>query len=162
MATIPHNTSTAAGTTIGLVGGDPATFDGAGFAALTYENIGKIKNSGEFGKTFQLVTSTYLSQRGEEKRKGTFNAGQLSIEVDVKTDAGQAACETALDSDADYNFKITFKTGVVYYVRGQVTSFTKKIGGPNDMLAATIGIELNPFFDGANELAAVKVLPTTP
>ena len=75
------------------------------------------------------------------------------------TDAGQTACEAALDSDLDYNFQIKFKNGVTYYVRGQVISFTKKIGGPNDMLAATIGIELNPFFSDTTEIAAVKVLP---
>lgn len=159
MATAPYNTTSAAGTTIGIVSGNPATFDAAGFAALSYVNIGKIKNAGEFGKTFQLITNTYLSQRGEEKRKGTFNAGTLSLDVDIKTDTGQAACEAALESDDDYNFKIAFKTGVVYYVRGQVISFTKKIGGPNDMVAASIGIELNPFFAGATELAAVKVEP---
>ncbi len=152
-------TSSAAGTKISIASGDPATFDATGFAALTYNNIGKIKNGGEFGKTFQLTTSNYLSQRGDEKRKGTFNAGALNIEVDIMTDDGQAACEAALESDLDHNFKIEFKSGITYYVRGQVTTFTKKIGGPNDMLAAAIGIELNPFFAGSTELAAVKVTP---
>lgn len=152
-------TSSAAGTTISIVAGDPTTYDAAGFAALVWENIGKIKNAGEFGKTFDLITNSYLSQRGKEKRKGTFDAGKLNLEVDVMTDAGQTACEAALDSDLDYNFKIAFKNGVTYYVRGQVISFTKKIGGPNDMLAATTGIELNPFFSGATEISAVKVTP---
>lgn len=162
MATKPYETSSAAGTKISIVGGNPATFDATGFGALNWLPVGKIKNAGEFGKTFELISSNYLSQRGTEKRKGTFNAGTLSIEVDIKTDTGQAACETALDSDDDYNFKIEFKTGLIYYVRGQVTSFSKRIGGPNDMLAATIGIELNPFFNaGGDELAAVKVEPST-
>jgi len=47
-------TSSAAGTTISIVAGDPTTYDAAGFAALVWENIGKIKNAGEFGKTFDL------------------------------------------------------------------------------------------------------------
>jgi len=154
MATV--NTTTASGTFIGIATGDPATFDETGFSALTYQSIGKITNAGEFGKTFELITNKYLSQRGQEKRKGTFNAGKLDLTVDIKGEAGQAACEAALESDDDFNFKITFKNGVVYYVRGQVTSFTKKIGGPDNMIAATIGIELNPFFDGDDELASVK------
>lgn len=160
MATKPYETSSAAGTTISIVSGNPATYDATGFAALVWVPVGKIKNAGEFGKTFQLITNNYLSQRGDEKRKGTFNAGQLNLDVDIKTDAGQASCESALDSDDDYNFKIEFKTGLIYYVRGQVTSFSKKIGGANDMLAAAIGIELNPFFASGVELAAVKVEPT--
>ncbi len=160
MATAPYETTSAAGTTISIVGGDPATFDATGFAALVWVPIGKITNAGEFGKTFQLITNNYLSQRGDEKRKGTFNDGQLNLDVDIKTDLGQAACETALDSDDDHNFKIAFKNGLTYYVRGQVVSFSKKIGGPNDMVAASIGIELNPFFAGGTELAAVKVEPS--
>lgn len=161
MATKPYNTTSAAGTTISIVDGDPATFDDVGFAALVWVPIGKIKNAGEFGKTFELISNNYLSQRGTEKRKGTFNAGQLSIDVDIKTDEGQAACETALESDDDHNFRVQFKNGLTYYVRGQVTSFSKKIGGPNDMVAAAIGIELNPFFNAAgDELSAVKVEPT--
>lgn len=159
MATAKPTTS-AAGTTIGIASGDPATFDGAGFAALSFDLIGKIKNAGEFGKTFELIRNNYLSQRGTEKRKGTFDAGNLTIEVDIKTDAGQEACEAALESDLDHNFEIKFKTGVTYYVRGQVTQFTKRIGGPNDMLSATIGLELNPFFNAAgDELASIKVDP---
>ena len=150
-------TSSSAGTTISIVGGNPATFDAAGFSALTWVSIGKIKNAGEFGKKFEQIASTYLSQRGKEKRKGTFDAGSLNIDVDIKTDAGQALCETALESDDDYNFKIAFKTGDVYYVRGQLMGFTTKIGGPNDMRAAAVAIELNPFFAGSTELSAVKV-----
>ena len=36
---------------------------------LLFDKIGKIKHAAEFGKKFQLITSQYLSQRGEEKRK---------------------------------------------------------------------------------------------
>ena len=157
MATKP--TISAAGTTIGIASGNPATYDAAGFGALSFDLIGKIKNAGEFGKTFELIRNNYLSQRGTEKRKGTFDAGNLTIEVDIQAgNPGQAACEAALDSDEDFNFEVKFKNGITYYVRGQVTSFPKRIGAPNDMVSATIGIELNPFFDAAGEeLAAVKV-----
>jgi hypothetical protein len=160
--TKPYNTSSAAGTTIGIASGDPATFDAAGFSALTYANIGKIKNAGDIGKAFEVISNNYLSQRGTEKRKGTFNAGKLSIEVDIKTDPGQEACEAALESDDDFNFQIKFKTGLTHYVRGQVISFTKHIGGPNDMLSATLGVELNSFFNGETELSSIRVLPVAP
>uniref|UniRef100_A0A1A7GE56 Phage tail protein n=1 Tax=biofilter metagenome TaxID=1070537 RepID=A0A1A7GE56_9ZZZZ len=163
MATRPYNTTAAAGTRFGIVGGVPATFDAAGFSALIFIDIGKIKNGGEIGKQFEIIRNNYLSQRGTEKRKGTFDAGSLTLEVDVKTDAGQAMCETALESDDDYNFQIKFKTGLTYYVRGLVTGFKKKVGGPNDMFAATITVELNPFVDEADvEQAALKVEPTDP
>lgn len=153
------DTSSSAGTQISIVGGTPATYDGTGFAALSWKKIGKIKNAGEFGKKFDLITSAYLDQRGKEKRKGTFDAGQLNIDVDIKIadTAGQAECQTALDSDDDYNFKIAFKNGDTHYLRGQVTGFMRKIGGPNDMRSASISIELNPFTSGSTEVAGFFV-----
>lgn len=160
MATKPYETTSAAGSIISLVGGNPTTFDDAGFGALTWVPIGKIKNAGELGKVFEIIKNNYLSQRGTEKRKGTFDAGALSIDVDVKTDAGQALCKTALDSDEEYNIKIAIKTGLVFYLRGLVTGFRRKIGAPNDMFSATITIELNPFMSGAVEVDAIMVEPT--
>jgi len=154
-----HKTTAVAGTRFAIASGDPATFDEAGFAALQFKNIGKIKNGGEIGKVFEVIKNNYLSQRGTEKRKGTFDAGTLNLEVDVQTDEGQAACDEALDSDLDFNFRVSIaKTGVVFYLRGLVTSFRRKLGGPNEMYAATIGVELNPFFDETgNELSGIMV-----
>lgn len=157
MATTPRTTSSA-GTTFALATGAPATFDGVGFAAQTFKPIGKIKNGGEFGKQFEIIKNNYLSQRGTEKRKGTFDAGAINLEVDLYGDDGQLLCETALDSDADYSVLITLQNGDKHYLRGLVTSFRTKVGGPNDMTGATIAIELNPIFlAGGTEVASVKV-----
>lgn len=157
MATTPK-TFSSAGTTFSIASGAPATFDAAGFAAQTFDVIGKVKNGGEFGKQFEVISNNYLSQRGTEKRKGTWNAGTLSLTVDVNGDDGQVACETALDSDADYTFRVVLKNGDTHYMRGIVTGFRMTIGGPNDMTSAAIGLELNPvFLAGGIEVASVKV-----
>lgn len=157
MATTPK-TFSSAGTTFSIASGVPATFDATGFAAQTFEVIGKVKNGGEFGKQFEVISNNYLSQRGTEKKKGTWNAGTLSLTVDVNGDDGQLACETALDSDADYTFRVVLKNGDTHYMRGIVTGFRVTIGGPNDMTSAAIGLELNPvFLAGGTEVASVKV-----
>lgn len=160
MATAPK-THSSAGTTIAIASGAPATYDQAGFVAQAFDKIGKIKNAGEFGKKFQLITNQYLSQRGEEKRKGTFNAGTLSIQVDIlKGSAGQDRCEEALDSDDDYSFEIVLQNGRTFWVRGQVTSFPINIGGANDMTGSTITVELNPIFlASGDEVAALEKTP---
>ncbi|MFI8616485.1 hypothetical protein ACIGHN_13370 [Acidovorax sp. NPDC077693] len=160
MATAPK-THSSAGTTIGIASGVPATWDQAGFTAQAPDKIGKIKNGGEFGKKFQLITSQYLSQRGEEKRKGTFNAGTLSLQVDLlKGSAGQDRCEEALDSDDDYTFEIVLQNGRTFWVRGQVTSFPINLGGANDMTSSTITVELNPIFlANGDEVAALEMTP---
>jgi len=150
-------TQSAAGTTIAIATGAPATFDIAGFEAQTWLNIGKVKNLGDFGKTFEVISNNYLTQRGTEKRKGTFNAGTLSMEVDSNPgDTGQAMCETALDTDADYSFRVTLQNGDIYYLRGQVTGYPLMTGGPNDMVRHQLNVELNPIFDDGDEFAAIK------
>lgn len=156
MATKP--TQSSAGTTLSIAAtGVPATYDAAGFGAQVYTEVGKLKNLGPFGKQFTLITSEYLSQRAAEKRKGTFNAGSLDITLDVSGDLGQAAMEAALDSDDDYSFKIEFKDGTKYFVRGQVTEWMKNVGGPNQMIEATGKVELNGFTDAAgDEWASIK------
>lgn len=160
MATTPK-THISAGTTIGISSGTPATWDKTGFDALVFTPIGKIKNAGEFGKKFQLITSQYLSQRGEEKSKGTFNAGTLNLQVNLfKGNPGQDLCEEALESDADYTFEIVLQNGRTFWLRGQVTSFPIVLGGPNDFASSTITVELNPIFLAAGtEVAALEKIP---
>lgn len=157
MATTPK-TQSSAGTKLSIAAtGDPATFDPTGFAAQIYTVIGKVKNLGAFGKAFTLITSEYLSQRGVGKKKGTFNPGTLDVTIDINGDAGQVALEAALDSDLDFSFKIQFQDGTVYYVRAMVAEFMKNVGGPNQMIEATVKLELQAFSDGTTELASIKV-----
>lgn len=152
-----QTTQSAAGTTLSIATGVPATFDAIGFAAQTFLSVGKLKNLGDFGKTFALITNDYLSQRGTEKRKGNFNAGSLPVSLDLNGDTGQAALEAANNSDQDFSFKVQFQDGTVYYLRGLVTEFMTKVGGPNNMIEGTAKIELNPFTDGTDEFASLKV-----
>lgn len=157
MATTPK-THSSAGTTFAIASGAPATWDEAGFEAQTFKDIGKIKNGGEFGKKFQLITNQYLSQRGEEKRKGTWNAGSLSLQVNLNGGEGQALAEAALDSDDDYSFRVVLQSGKTFYCRGIVTGFPTNVGAANDMTGSTITIELNPIFTaGGDEVAAIVV-----
>lgn len=159
MATTPK-THSSAGTTFAIASGDPATWDEPGFAAQTYNVVGKIKNGGEFGKKFQIITNQYLSQRGEEKSKGTFNAGSLSLQVNIlKGSPGQDMCAVALDSDADYSFRVVLQNGRTFYLRGLVTGFPINVGAANDMTGSTITVELNPIFlDDDTEVAALEAI----
>ena len=150
-------TRAAAGTKFSIASGAPATYDAAGFAAQTYKNIGRIQNGGEFDKQFEIITANFLDRRGTLKRKGTWDAGDLSLEVALATDEGQTLCETAMDSDDDYSIKVSLSNGVVYYLRGIVTAFRTRVGGPNDLLTATITIGLNPIPATGGDVAGIKV-----
>lgn len=151
-------TQSNAGVTFSLSAAAPATFNATGFVAIAWTKIGEIKTGGDFGKTFQVITSQVLSRRGTTKKKGTFDAGMLNLALEIDpADAGQALAETAVDSDADYSVKIALQDGTPYYLRGLVTKFTTAIGGPNDMLAGNIQIDLQAFTDAlGDEVAAIK------
>ena len=54
---------TSAGTVVSVSAGLPATFDAAGFAALTYTQVGKVDNAGNLGASIAPVTFTPIEDR---------------------------------------------------------------------------------------------------
>src|SRR5690349_14090990 len=98
----------SAGTTLKISASTPATFDAAGYGALTYTNIGEITNLGEFGREYSLITHNPIANRGTVKRKGSFNEGTMALQLGLdKNDAGQILAKSASVSDDDYSFEIT-------------------------------------------------------
>jgi hypothetical protein len=135
--------STAAGTTIGIVAGAPATFDSVGYAALTFLNIGEITNIPDFGREFELITHKPLGSRGTVKKKGGFNEGSIDLQLGLNTDdAGTVLLKTASLSDSDYSFKIAHPTGDVYYFRAQAMSFKVATGSSGSVISARCKLEL--------------------
>jgi hypothetical protein len=134
---------TVAGVTIGLSASQPATYDVAGYAALTFTALGEITDGGEHGRTYNLVTSNPIASRGTEKYKGSFNEGTKTIVVDLDSDdAGQILAKTALNSDDDYSFEVAYPNGDKDYFQAKVMSFRKATGGVDSMITATIDLEI--------------------
>lgn len=140
---------TSAGTTIGIVAGQPATYNAAGYDALVFVPIGEVTDLGEFGREYQVATHNPLATRGTVKKKGSYNEGQIQMQVGLdEDDAGQTLAEAAAASDDDYSFCITTQSGAKYYFQAQVTSFKTSIGGVDQITAATIGLELTTSTTG--------------
>lgn len=134
---------TSAGTTIKLSAGTPATFNAAGYAALTWTTIGEVTDLGEFGREFNLVTHNPLGSRGTVKKKGSFNEGSITLQLGLDTDdAGQILAKTAHLSDNDYSFEIATQNGDKYYFQAQVMSFKVGVGGVDQITGATIMLEI--------------------
>ena len=148
---------TSAGTTLKMSAAQPATYDGTGYAALTYTTIGEVTNLGEIGREYNLVTHQPLASRGTIKKKGSFNEGQMTVNCALdSSDAGQTLLKTALASDNDYSFVMTLQNGDKRYFQAQVMSFKTNVGGVDDITAATIALELttNAAGVGIVEVAA--------
>lgn len=73
----------------------------------SYTEIGGVTSISAYGKTFNEVTHTPLADRAVRKHKGSYNDGNLELEMaELPEDDGQAALEAALETDFDYNFKV--------------------------------------------------------
>src|SRR5690348_4376017 len=103
---------TTAGSTIALSAAQPATYDEAGYGALSFTNIGEVSDLGEFGRVYNIVKYNTIATRATTKRKGSYDEGTMNLKVGLDNDdAGQILAKTASESDDDYSFELTLQDG---------------------------------------------------
>lgn len=143
---------TSAGTTLGLSASLPATFNEAGFDALTFTEIGEITDiGGDIGRSYNLVTHNPLGSRATVKKKGSYNSGSITVQLAVdEDDAGQTLAKAARDSDANYAVAITLQDGSIKYFEGIVMSYALNVGGVDTITNATMTIEITAQSDGSD------------
>lgn len=141
---------TSAGSTLRVTASAPATFNAMGYDAIfptpavaANPVVGEITSLGELGREFNLVTHNPLGTRGTQKFKGSFNEGQISLELALDNDdAGQILLKTALASDSDYYFAITLQNGDLQYFAAKVMSFKTNVGSVDQITSATVMLEI--------------------
>lgn len=135
---------TSAGTNVYISAGVPATYDAAGFGALTFTEIEEVTNIGAIGATRAVVKHTTLSDGIVHKRKGSTDYGEMSLTMGrVITDAGQALVLAAVASNASYAFKITLQDSTNLFFQGQVTSYPITIGGNDSVVTSEVSVALD-------------------
>ena len=139
---MPDSVQTLVETTISVSATLPATFDGAGYGALTFTAVGQVTDWTAGGQVYNVVTSNPIAQRSTDKYKGTFNNGTDSITVNRDDDdAGQVIILAALTDDADYAFEVTYQDSTIDYFTGKVVSFDTVAGGADSIVQKTIQLE---------------------
>jgi hypothetical protein len=136
---------TSAGATLSMkVSTSPGAYTEAGFEAITgWLAIGEIVDLGEFGKSYNLVQHNPIGNRKTIKKKGAYNEGQLVLQVARDpADTGQAGLITALASDLDSSFKIVMQDTTTLYFVAQVLSYTTNLGSVDQIVGATITVEI--------------------
>jgi len=131
----------------------PSTYDAAGYAALTYEQICPLQSIGAFGTTFEAVTFDDICTGLRTKIKGINDNGEMEVVAayDDTNDGQLAAVVAAKDtSTANYHFKVTLPnkqniTGndAIFYFSGKVMSATVTPGSASDVVTRTINIGIN-------------------
>lgn len=112
--------------TIAIATGEPATVNAAGFAALTYAEIGSVASIGPYGDTHADITPPPDLKTGRQLHfTGASDGGEVSVQVHTEdySDAGQDAVRAANGARANYSIKVTDPDGNVDYFFGRVVSY---------------------------------------
>jgi len=114
---------TTAGSVI-AIGPAPATFDLAGYDAVSVEDIGEVTDIGDIGKLFNTATHTPLAGRQVVEKKTSYNLQHPSLTLAIAdSNQGQIDAKAALESDDCYTIKITRQDLSVIYFSAQVSGF---------------------------------------
>ena len=104
----------------------PATFNAAGYVALTWTEVGEASEVPEFGAAYSAVTFTPLKTGIVNKFHGELNYGSITIPLAYDyADAGQIILLAALASEDEISFRETRSDGTVRYMMGKVMSFLR-------------------------------------
>ena len=148
---------TSAGTLISISAGIPATFNVAGYTALTFTSIGSIEDGGEHGRTYNEVTFNPIDTRGIRKFKGSFNEGNKTLSIGYNSDdAGMILLKTALNSDNDYSFKVAYPDGDIDYFQAKVMTLTKATGGVDSIRMASVELSITTNVAGVGIVEYLK------
>jgi len=137
---MPSAAITAAGSRLFVSAGLPATYNKAGFEALTFTEVGAVTEIPQFGKIYNVVTHLPLGSRQTIKRKGSYDNGDIDVPYafDVDDDAGQVILEGAVDSDASFSFRVDIQDPALksVYFTAQVTSRPITVGSTDSIVMA--------------------------
>lgn len=137
--------TTAAGTALAICADTPATEDAAGYAALTFVEVGQVEKIGPIGATFAKVEFQPL-KGPKQKHKGSADYGSLqpSLAHDDE-DAGQTLLRTAADDATSklYSVEVTYPDGAKRYFGGRVFGYPENIDGSDTVIMANPTIEIS-------------------
>lgn len=125
---------------------EPATYDAAGFAALTFTEVGEVISIGAFGGTAEVLTQAPVKTGIINKVKGSRNYGSQAIQFGKQTDAGQALLSAGFDgaaADDVHSIKIAYADGTVRYFTGLVASYEFQEISASSFVNGASTIELN-------------------
>ena len=149
--------TTAAGATIALSASQPATYDAAGYEALTFTPIGGVTDLGQIpSKVFQMVEVFFVASRGKAKAKGGYDLGSQTVTYAVNDDdAGQTMVDAASESDAAYSVKIAHPTEGTIYAQALVMGGAINYGDVNTASTQAITLEYTIVDDTEDGVVAV-------
>jgi hypothetical protein len=139
---------TAAGATLRISATIPGTFNLAGYQAIFDASpapalVGEITDFGDFGREYNPVNHNPVASRGTQKFKGSFNEGQMNLQIGLdEDDTGQTLMQTARDSDSDYSFALELQNGDRYFFQAKVLGFKISVGSVDSIVSAATTLDI--------------------
>jgi len=117
------DTLTNIGTVVSVSAAAPATFDQAGYEALSFSEVTGVASIGEFGPSYEILNHVDLKDGITQKAHGALNYGDPALQYRiVEADTGQGILDTALSARTTISLKVERASGLVQYVQTLVTS----------------------------------------
>lgn len=139
--------TTSLGTIFSVVLGEPANYDVAGFAALTYAEVGEVADIGEFGGEGEVLTFTPIKTGIVNKLIGSIDYGSIAVQLGkIFGDAGQDVLKAGFDGaekGKTHSFKVEYIDGGIEYFTGISTSFTSNVGSASSVRMGACNVALN-------------------
>lgn len=135
--------TTAAGSALAISVAAPATEDAAGYAALTYTEVGQIDRLGAIGASYAKVEFQPL-KGPKQKHKGSVDYGSLGPTMAHDDgDAGQTILRTKSDTNDLISVQVTYPDGAKRYFQARVFGYPETVDGADSIITAAPTLEIN-------------------
>lgn len=135
---------TTAGSIMSVSTDAPATYDEAGFSALTWTEVGEVTAIPEHGDTYNPVEHKPIKDRNTQVVKGGRARSEFTVPMarDL-SDAGQIILRdhtSGTKVDLPASFKFEYPDGSVEYTQSLVGSYTVAADGQDSVLGSNVNI----------------------
>ena len=137
---------TSATTKVYIAAGQtPATYDAAGFNALTWVEITELSSIGELGGQHTVVTHIPVGTAAVVKRAGSTNYGTMEMTGARTTEAVQDSVRSVFASRASTPFKVVYPTalGETDMFTGICTNVRTNVGNADQILGLSLTCEID-------------------
>mgnify|MGYP000317630175 FL=1 len=144
---MPSKAYTSAGTILSVSSNLPDILSVDGFDIIVFDDIGEVSDIGDFGTSSDVLTYYEVGSSEPKKILGNKSFGSLTIRMAaIRSDTGQAIIQQARKDQTELSFKVTVPEPDIYYFTGLVTDYQVSVGGPDQIVSASITVSLSSEF----------------
>lgn len=144
---MPSKAYTSAGTQLFISEQLPADTTISDFDLVSFTEVGEVSDIAEFGSSAEVLTYYALGSNVPEKSLGNLSVGNLTLTMAaVRDDTGQAIIQQARRDRQRCSFQIITSDPDVYYFTGLISDYSVSIGGPDQIVSASVTIALDSEF----------------